>query len=123
MTMHDDDGFEDMPVKPFHEWLAKHRRGEASEEWAERLAEVLHAVRAHGKNGSLTIKIDIEAKGRTVLVVDTITAKIPEADRECAIFYVDGAGNLVRDDPGQHVLAFPERNAPQVDPETGEIKP
>lgn len=103
--------------KPFDEWLKAHRRGEASLEWADALAEVVRAVGLHRKAGSLTITIEVEPKGRSVVVIDKLKAKIPTADREAAVYFGDATGSLVKDDPLQMSLS----TAPKYDPITGEI--
>lgn len=110
---------DDQHPQPFHEWLESHRRGEATLEWADELAEVVQAVQTHRKAGSLTIKIEIEAKGRSIIVVDKVTTKIPTADREAAVYFGDAAGSLVRDDPMQ--MSFLTNEAPDTyDRDTGE---
>jgi hypothetical protein len=108
---------EETKVRPFSEWLAAHRRGELDTEITAALAEMVSAVHDLGKAGSVVLKISVKpggGRGRTVLVVDAVTIKAPEADREAAVFFVDGAGNLRRDDPYNEAL---------FDRETGEARP
>jgi hypothetical protein len=105
----------DTKVRPFSEWLATHRRGELDTELTAALAELTSAVHDLGKAGNISLKISVKpggGRGRTVLVVDAIVVKAPEADREAAVFFVDGAGNLRRDDP---------YNESMFDRETGEV--
>jgi hypothetical protein len=93
---------EETKVRLFSEWVATQRRGELDLELTAALAEVTSGVHDLGKGGSVTLKISVKpggGRGRTVLVTDDVTAKAPEADRESAVFFVDGAGNLRRDDP------------------------
>lgn len=102
-------------VRPFSEWVTTHRRGELDTELTAALAQVTSAVHDLGKAGQLTLKISVKpggGRGRTVVVVDDIAIKAPEADREAAVFFVDGAGNLRRDDP---------YNESMFDRETGEV--
>jgi hypothetical protein len=89
----------------FHHWLAEHRFGRASAEWYEAMAAVVQAVHETKKPGSLTIKIKVEPKGRTVMLTDTVDAKVPDFDREVTIYYPDAAGGLHREDPAQGRLA------------------
>ena len=108
------DPMADTGRRPFHDWLAELRRGEASEELADRLAEVVSAVQMHGKKGQLRFVLDIAPAGRTVVITDRIETKVPEADRESSVWFGDALGNLTRDDPAQGRLRL-------VDPDTGEI--
>lgn len=107
---------EEPTVGLFSAWVAEHRRGELDLELAAALAEVTRAVHDLEKAGTVTLKIAVKpggGRGRTVQVVDAVTIKVPEAGREVAIFFVDEAGNLVRDDPYNERL---------FDRETGELK-
>lgn len=93
----------------FHEWLGKHRQGELSDELQQELARVLDAVRLTRKGGSLTLQIEFKPQGRSLVVTDNIKVKIPEADRESAIYFDDGDGHLVRHDPMIPALPFAEQ--------------
>jgi hypothetical protein len=105
--------------RPFHEWLGDHRRGEASAELADELANVVGAVQLHGKKGRLRLTLDVVPAGRTVLITDQIEVKVPEGDRETAVYFGDAVGNLSRDDPAQGKLNLDGR---AVDRNTGEIE-
>lgn len=108
---------DDPQVRLFSEFVAAHRRGELDLELAAALAEVTTAVHDLGKPGTVTLKIAVKpggGRGRTVQVVDAVTVKAPEADREVAVFFVDGAGNLRRDDPYNESLF--EREDGEVTP-------
>jgi hypothetical protein len=110
---------------PFHAWLEQHRYGRASMEWADRLADVLQAVKTHGKKGQLKIVIDISPSGSTVVITDRLEGKIPEADREASIYFVDKTGSPVKDDPNQFrattIMVEGRPKLVMVDPSTGEI--
>lgn len=92
---------EETKRRTFAKWLEKHRRGDLDEELAERLTEVVQAVTLHNKAGSLTLTIGVTPKGRTVVVDDQIKVKVPEADREGAIYFATRDGILTRSDPYQ----------------------
>jgi hypothetical protein len=84
----------------FSDWLAKHRRGDLDDEIGTRLAEVVAAVHMLGKPGRLTITLAIEPNGRSVTVTDNIVSKVPEPNRDSAIYFATPLGDLTRDDPG-----------------------
>lgn len=106
-----------MADQMFHEWAKDLRHGEASEEWAEALAEVVTAVRNTGKPGTLTIVLEVEPGGRTVKITDRVKRKLPEFDREKAIYFADDDGGLHRRDPNQGVLDVDE-NVTKIDKKT-----
>lgn len=94
----------DIERPTFATWLGKHRRGALEEEVTAALGEVVTAVAAHNKPGHLSLRIDVTPSGRTVLITDRVTTKIPEPDREAAIYFPGPEGGLHRDDPYQGLL-------------------
>lgn len=91
-------------TRPFDEFFREHRRGQSMHEAGEVLQELVAAVEATGKAGSMTIKLSIkpDAKyGTAVEVRDEITAKLPSPEKGSSLFYMDGSHNLVRTDPNQ----------------------
>lgn len=88
--------------QPFAEWMHEHRGGAFHSELSEKLAEVLAAVVDTQKAGSLTIKIRVKATGNQVSFVDTVSADVPEYDKELSLFFFDEeTGALSKDDPRQ----------------------
>jgi len=91
--------------RPFFDVLRDVRGGDALEDLATELADVVAAVRKTGKAGALTLKLSIApaSKGdvQTLMLADTITAKVPRADRGSTVFFSDDANNLSRRDPRQ----------------------
>lgn len=81
-------------------------KGRTNRDLSEALQAVVAAVAETRKVGSVTLKIDIKPQPNTtaVTVTDKVTAKCPEFDRSASIFFVDGDGHLVRDDPNQSNL-------------------
>lgn len=109
-----------MPV-PFDEWLAEHRHGDATQEWADELAALAQAVQLTGKKGTLTIKLEVEPKGSTVVVTDHVDAKTPKFDREAAIYFVGEDGGLRRDRQARMMKRGDDGREHLVDPATGEV--
>lgn len=97
-------------------------------EAAETLRKVIEAVKATGKVGSITIRLDVKpADGLTdaVVVYDRIAQKVPEKTREGSMAFITKDGDLSRSDPSQMPLFEDEdvRDASaNADPRTGEIK-
>jgi hypothetical protein len=108
--------------KQFAEFLNVQRRGALHVELTEQLAEVVRAVRAHGRGGSLALTITVKpgAKGTDTLVIgDDVKVKMPQAERPVSIAYADDGGNLHRTDPKQPEL--PLRKV-DVGPGTAELR-
>lgn len=97
-------------------------------EAAETLRKVIEAVKATGKVGSITIRLDVKpADGLSdaVVVYDRIAQKVPEKTREGSMAFITKDGDLSRSDPSQMPLFEDEdvRDASaNTDPRTGEIK-
>jgi len=90
------------------------RGGAALDDAGKRLAEVVLAVKATGKKGSITLKIDIEPDKQDDTVVTfqpSLEVKVPRKPYAKGIFYVDERnGNVSREDPKQLEL-LAEQNA------------
>ena len=87
-------------------WLASHLNGRTSEEISTEFHELLDAVRAHGKKGALTITITVEPPASGVdsapLPIGVESAvKAPKATAPKSLYFLDGDGNPVREDPRQ----------------------
>ncbi|MGI6878793.1 hypothetical protein [Microbacterium sp. gxy059] len=98
-------------------------------EAAETLRKVIEAVKATGKVGSITLRLDVkpaDGMSEAVVVVDKITQKVPEKTREGSMAFVTKDGDLSRSDPSAMPLFEDEdiRDAGGVrfDVNTGEIK-
>ena len=88
--------------QPFAEWMHEHRGGAFHTELSQKLAEVLAAVVDTQKAGGLTIKIKCKATGHQVSFVDTVSADVPEHDKELSLFFFDEeTGAVSKDDPRQ----------------------
>lgn len=98
---------EDAPsVRPFAAVLQEQRQGGLHSELSEQLAELVAAVAAHGKAGSLTVTLNVkpaEMPG-AIVVSDDVKSKVPQPDKPASLFYSDDHGNLSRRDPRQPEL-------------------
>jgi hypothetical protein len=100
-----------MMPRPILETLREIRRGAFLDEAAEKLHELVSAVTASGKGGTLTLRLTVQPAGRgnavrTVIVVDQITSNLPAPDREVTVFFPTEAGELSRSDPSQLPLGL-----------------
>lgn len=83
--------------------------GQTYDEINGQLQEIVEAVRETGKIGEMTIKLKFRPNGEhSVVIQDTVTAKVPEPPRGDTVFFVDAAGGLLRDDPRQPKLPLRE---------------
>lgn len=93
-------------------------------ELAEGLTQLIEAVKATGKAGSLTVKFDVklvDGGGTAVLINDKIGVKLPEKNREGSIAYIGEGNKLQRTDPSAMPL-FDDDIRDVADPATGEIR-
>lgn len=91
-------------VKPFIAFLQEYQRGELHDELSTALNAVVTAVQGVGKKATLTLQVEVKLAGKRrnqVFVGAKVAVKLPEPDREEAIFFVDHDGNLTRQDPEQ----------------------
>lgn len=96
-------------------------------ELAEKLSQLIEDVKITGKKGSLTVKFEVkpvDGGGQAVIVNDAISIRAPEKNREGSMAFIGEGNRLQRTDPSAMPLFEDEdiRNAPQYDPNTGEIK-
>jgi hypothetical protein len=92
----------------FPETILQMNNGAAVAELSDALEQVVAAVRAAGKSGSLTftVKVAPASKGSTdVLMVESqVKTKLPERERGMTIFFATEDNRLVRNDPKQQML-------------------
>lgn len=96
-------------------------------EAAETLRKVIEAVKATGKVGSITIRLDVkpaDGLSEAVVVYDRISQKVPEKTREGSMAFITKEGDLSRTDPSAMPLWEEEvRDAGvRFDHSTGEVK-
>jgi hypothetical protein len=95
---------DDRQIRPFAELLTMLDRGTAHAEASRGLADLIASVRDTGKKGALSIAVEIAPlKGATnqVVVAAQVTVKLPKSEPGSAVFWIDNAGNLTRNDPAQ----------------------
>jgi hypothetical protein len=94
----------------FAKTLQEIRSGYALSEASEKLAEVVNAVRATGRNGALTLRLNIKPASRgetvTLMVEDEIVVKLPKLDRPQTVFFAGENNLLQRNDPRQKEMEF-----------------
>lgn len=113
------------PPADLAEFLLTVRPG-TNVEAAEKLADVVRAVRDTGKAGALTLKIAIvpvkDAEAGVVQVFDKITASIPERDRKGSLAYPDKHDRLTRTPP-EAVVLFTDDSIRSLPPQTAQETP
>lgn len=118
------DNTETGEIRPFSDVLREFAGGAVADEAAIKLAEVVRAVRASGRKGTLTVTISVEPakKSRADLLIAkaTVTAKEPAGEATPMIVFATDSGSLVRNDPHQQAL-FPTP-VPQPDAYIGEAR-
>lgn len=111
-------------IRPFADVLRDINKGRVADDTACALAELIQAVQAHGKPGTLTLTIKVEPfKGSDtqITMAAHATAKLPKATPPAAVFFTDRHGNATRDDPDQQPL-FGRPEVAQPDARIGETR-
>ena len=108
----------------FPQTLIEINNGATVTELSQALEQVVAAVRATGKSGSITliVKVAPASKGSTnvLLIESQVKTKLPEPERGMTIFYATDDNRLVRNDPRQQQL--PLRVVEFDQPPKGELK-
>lgn len=110
-------------VRPFADILHDLGRGEVIDEAAVMLSDLVQTVRATGKKGSFTLRVEVspfKGSSRQLMVTARPESKLPKGDPIAAIFFTDDAGNLLRNDPMQPAL--PLRDVARADAELRQTK-
>ena len=96
--------------RPIYDFLREHRGGKTADELADALQELVAAVVAEGKGGTLTLKISVKPSGKTggLEVSDDIKLSPPREVKSASIFFASPENNLVRQDPRQSVMELRE---------------
>jgi hypothetical protein len=95
---------DEIQIRPFAELLTMLDHGQAHAEASRALHDLVAAVRDTGKQGAMTINLKLAPlKGNIdqLVVAAQVTSKPPKSEPSAAMFFVDDAGNLVRNDPRQ----------------------
>ncbi|MEU6168052.1 hypothetical protein [Streptomyces tanashiensis] len=102
---------------PVAAFLASHLSGRTDEELSREFHQLLDAVRAHGKKGTLTITIVVDPPANGVesapmpIGVES-TVKAPKPTPVKNLYFLDADGQPVREDPRQLAMDF--RSAPST---------
>lgn len=94
---------------PFSQHLAYLERGALDAVATEKLRELVAAVMATGKKGSLTLKLELSKDNNTDTVVRVrgeVSTKIPAFDRPNSYLFGTFDGDLLRNDPEQGRLSL-----------------
>lgn len=90
------------PIRQFTEFLVQQRNGKTHADLTNGLRDLLEAVDATGKAGSITLTVKVKPEGgRLLKVSDDVVVKLPKADRDPALFYGTDDHELSRDNPDQ----------------------
>lgn len=88
--------------------LVEHLNGRTHNELSLELHQLLEAVVAHGKKGSLVISINVDPTSAgeytPVAISFESVVKAPKAKATSALFFIDGQGNPTQDNPSQPSL-------------------
>lgn len=98
-------------VRPFADFLTMQDGGRLHAEAGSSLAELIAAVRATGKAGTLALTIKVEPmKGneRMVTVAGSTAVKLPKGQAPTSAYFVAEDGTLSRNDPAQQMLPLRE---------------
>lgn len=103
-------------MRPITDVLREMRKGRIVEDATEALTELVKAVDATNKPGSLTLKLTVKPSkdgGWEKTLSAAISTSVPRPDLPDAVFFSNADGQLVRDDPDQREL-FAEAERPRA---------
>ncbi len=105
----------DEQTAPVAAFLASHLNGRTDEDISRDFHQLLDAVRAHGKKGSMTITIIVDPPANGVdsapMPIGVESAvKAPKPTPVKSLYFLDDDGQPVREDPRQLAMDF--RSAP-----------
>lgn len=82
--------------------------GQTAVELDEHLKNLIGAVRATGKKGTLTLQLSVKPgpnqMSSQLIIEDTVTVKPPKVGRDVSVFFADENNFLSRNDPRQPKL-------------------
>ena len=94
--------------RDFSGFLLDHHNGRTHADISFEFAELLEAVVTHGKGGTYTLKFKVEpmsaAENSPMAITVESEVKAPKEKPSAAIFFIDGEGHPVRDNPHQPSL-------------------
>lgn len=93
--------------RPITDLLRDLRNGLLLDDLATQMQDLVNAVEATGKAGSLTLKLDVKPFGKhggAVVVKDTIKLTAPKIESSGTVLFATPEGNLQRSNPRQDDL-------------------
>ena len=103
----------------FAQILASLGGGSVSKALDDQLTELVEAVRANNKVGTLTLKLKVMPNGENgITVEEDVAVKLPQPSRGKTLFFTDNYGNLSRSDPRQGEMFQPKPVAEETAKET-----
>jgi hypothetical protein len=114
-TIQPETGTDEQQTAPVAAFLASHLNGRTDEDISRDFHQLLEAVRAHGKKGSMTITIVVDPPANGVesapMPIGVESAvKAPKPTPVKSLYFLDDDGQPVREDPRQLAMDF--RTAP-----------
>lgn len=107
---------DDTRVRPFADVLQDLDRGAVARKLGDELHDLIAAIAATGKAGSLTLQIKIKPATKVgdeaVTVGAVVKVSRPAPDMRESLFFFDGDHNLSRDHPVQPTLPLREVDTP-----------
>lgn len=104
---------QDSEIQPLSVWLGEQRKGALDVEAGADLSKLVEAVRLTGRGGTLTVAVKVTpGKAGSLEVVDDVRLKLPEPEREAALWFADKHGRLTRHDPDQLRFTNPDTKDP-----------
>lgn len=93
-------------MKEFDKILTRLRFGALADEMSDKTEQVVAAAMQTGKPGSVTLKLSFKPgkKGYQMEITDTVSAVIPEPDKESTLLFANDEGELLEQDPRQGTL-------------------
>lgn len=88
----------------FGRLLSEFRNGASQVELSEAMQECIKIVKETGKAAKLRFELTFTPSNNAVVVTDKIERKLPQPDREGAIFFPTEENTLSRSDPAQREL-------------------
>jgi hypothetical protein len=95
-----------MPARPITDTLRHIGGGTLIDQASDKLAELVNAVDASGKGGTLTLVIAVKkaTRGGAMHIAGKVSLKKPAEEPMEAMLFATPEGNLIADDPRQQKL-------------------
>ena len=92
--------------------IAGMHRGAVEDEINQKFSELISAVKAEGRKGTMTLTLEVLPQGGNQHnVIASCTTRVPKPKARPSLFYSTDDNNLQREDPEQSDM-FPEEDKP-----------